>query len=191
MLLKWAPSEETMPRPDLPAPEMEIPSKWKLVKSPQVSEPNMRALQQTEERLAPVTVVGPLDPVRPRAQSLLKARPSSLPWAVRLVMVTLVESMTSQPSRSEASSTSKWSEVMWSQPWRTAPKWPPRVTLIPLRVTLLQLIREMSLSAWPGLALPALKWPPPSIVPEPVKVTLLTPSPQIMASWKCEWAASW
>jgi hypothetical protein len=96
---------------------------------------------------------------------------------VTLVMVTLVVLMMFQPSRSLAVRMVRRSDLTLSQPLISAAKWPPRLSVMPLSVRLLQRVNEMILSAWPDLGLPVMRLPPPSIVPEPVKPMLLSRSP--------------
>jgi len=82
-----------------------------LVKSPQVSEPNISASQPPADRCAPLTVTFPLLIVRPSAQSLLTTSASSLDASVMLVILTPVALITFQPSRSLAVAIVSWSAL--------------------------------------------------------------------------------
>ena len=62
-----------------------------------------------------------------------------------------------QPSRSDAVRMTRWSEVTPVQPLMSAAKCPPRRSVIPLIVRLVQLVIEMILSAWPLLGLPVIR----------------------------------
>ena len=96
---------------------------------------------------------------------------------VTLVIVMFVVLMMFQPSRSLAVSIVRWSETTFVQPLISAPKCPPRRSLIPDSVSPSQRVSERILSAWPDFGLPVMRFPPPSIVPAPVKPMFVSLSP--------------
>src|SRR4051812_1141243 len=108
-----------------------------------------------------------------------------------LVTVMFEVLMTLTPSRSLAVDTVRWSSVTWLQPFIRMPKWPPRLMVMPENVRPSQTLSENALSAWPDEMLPVLRWPAPSMVPEPVKPMSVRFSPHSSASWKWLWPKSW
>src|SRR5215207_4109539 len=157
------PSIDTMPSPDLLEPLMVMRWKSYPVKSPHVSEPNIRALQHTADRNASYTFTLPLLYVWPSAQSLLNASASSL-----------AELMTFQPSRLLAVSTRKPLDVMLLQALVSMAKCPPRRRVMPSTRRPSHRVSEMILSASPWLGLPVMRFPPPSMVPEPTKAMFVS-----------------
>src|SRR5207248_5486601 len=152
----------------------------------------MSALQHLADRCAVSTVTLPWLVNRcPGGKSLLNPSASSFAASVMLVIVAFEVLMMFQPSRSLAVEIVRWSDFTPSQPLISAAKCPPRASVMPDSVRLLHRVMDSSLSAWPDFGLPVMNLPPPSILPEPTKLTLLTLSPQNIASWKWLWPKSW
>ena len=96
---------------------------------------------------------------------------------VTFVIVTFVVLMMFQPSRSLAVSMVSLSDTTFLQPLISAAKCPPRRSLIPDSVSPSQRVIDRILSASPDFGLPVMRFPPPSMVPAPVKPMFVSLSP--------------